>query len=574
LETTIDKLSLSSAEGKATLKISIDYGIDNGVIVCAGPSEAFGRNDVHRAPKMENKGGTKWELNLEVPLQKDVYEYYYVVQSGSWRHESRICHRAVSVKGLKDGDVVDVQDRFRSTKPAILATAAFDRAIFGKGSDEKFRESSNKEVKQDDLRWDIEESGDVTVRFSVYAPRVEAGHSVWVTGKPESMGAWSSSKAVPMVHVGHRIYIGQVKVKKSDIPLQYKYQIADESGNIACSEEGDNHQRSINDGCTYMMTDDAFSYPTKNYRSAGVALPVSGIKTRDSTGIGEFLDLKKVVDWCAETGLQLIQVLPINDSGEDPSPYSASSSFALHPSYIRPSSMCEYYEKKYGTDMSGLKGWSRALVEKLNSNWQIDHPRVMEEKKKLTDAIFDKVTQEKVLEDEDFQKWLKKQDHWVKTYAAFKVQLNKERQFNNKWWDSSTWTTRASQAEAIVHPHGQDYNQVARVYFTQYHLHVQLLEATAYAEKKGVALKGDIPIGVTRCSADVWAEPHLFKLDRNAGAPGDPEQNWGFPPYNWEAMHKDGCHWWRRRLVKPKTLNPKPESLNPERLRRGHEPEP
>merc|ERR1712205_143591 len=60
--------------------------------------------------------------------------------------------------------------------------------------------------------------------------------------------------------------------------------------------------------------------------------------------------------------------------------------------------------------------------------------------------------------------------------------------------------------------------------------------------------KGDLPIGVTRCSQDVWAEPNLFKLDKNAGAPGDPEQNWGFPPYNWGEMHKDGCSWWRRRL--------------------------
>ena len=89
---------------------------------------------------------------------------------------------------------------------------------------------------------------------------------------------------------------------------------------------------------------------------------------------------------------------------------------------------------------------------------------------------------------------------------------------------------------------------MARVYFTQYHLHVQLQAASRYAEAQGVALKGDIPIGVTRCSADVWAEPGCFKLSHNAGAPGDPEQNWGFPPYNWEEMHKDNCLWWRRRL--------------------------
>ncbi len=146
------------------------------------------------------------------------------------------------------------------------------------------------------------------------------------------------------------------------------------------------------------------------------------------------------------------------------------------------------------------------------------------------------------------QAWAEKQRSWLRTYAAFKVQLDKERTCNNKWSDCTTWALKPSQAESLVNEAGADWPAVARVYFTQYHLHVQLLEATAYGESKGVALKGDIPIGVTRCSADVWAEPHLFKLGHNAGAPGNPEQNWGFPPYNWDEMHKDGCMWWRRRL--------------------------
>lgn len=101
----------------------------------------------------------------------------------------------------------------------------------------------------------------------------------------------------------------------------------------------------------------------------------------------------------------------------------------------------------------------------------------------------------------------------------------------------------------LTDPNGRDFGIVARTYFIQYHLHVQLLDASRYAEQHGVAIKGDIPIGVTRCSSDVWAEPNLFKLDTNAGAPGNPEQNWGFPPYNWNEMHRDGCRWWRRRLA-------------------------
>jgi 4-alpha-glucanotransferase len=282
-------------------------------------------------------------------------------------------------------------------------------------------------------------------------------------------------------------------------------------------------------------------------KSSGVAA-VSGIKTRQSTGIGEFLDLKPMAEWCTKTGLQLIQILPINDSGEDPSPYSAASSFALHPIFVRPLAVCEYYEKLMGADMGGTRGWATSLIEKLNGNWKIDYPTVLQEKSKLMDGIFDVLGRDKVLSDEGLEKWIEANKKWLEPYAAFKVQMIKERSFNNKWFDCTTWSKRASEVQSIINSGSPDYDQVARVYFVQYHLHVQLLEASKYAESLGIAIKGDLPIGVTRCSQDVWAEPNLFKLDKNAGAPGDPEQNWGFPPYNWGEMHKDNCWWWRRRL--------------------------
>ena len=315
-----------------------------------------------------------------------------------------------------------------------------------------------------------------------------------------------------------------------------------------CKEEEDKKTQAVDASVQKVVVDSAFSYPTAAYRSAGVAIPVSGLKSEESMGIGEFSDLKKLIDWCVQTGLQMIQVLPINDSGQDPSPYSAASSFALHPSYVRPKAVAKYYATLYNTEVEGLLGWADDAVMRLNKNWKVDNAKVMGEKQRLMDAIFEKVGLEKVMADPALQAWAKKQRSWLSTYAAFKVQLDKERTCNNKWSDCTTWSLKPSQAESLVNEAGADWPAVARVYFTQYHLHVQLLEASTYGESKGVALKGDIPIGVTRCSADVWAEPHLFKLGHNAGAPGNPEQNWGFPPYNWEEMHKDGCMWWRRRL--------------------------
>jgi len=90
--------------------------------------------------------------------------------------------------------------------------------------------------------------------------------------------------------------------------------------------------------------------------------------------------------------------------------------------------------------------------------------------------------------------------------------------------------------------------------FMQYLLHCQLSEVKEYAHKKGVALKGDIPIGVHRHSVEVWTNPELFNRDTQMGAPPDDfsvfGQNWGFPTYNWPAMEKENYAWWKRRFQK------------------------
>jgi len=211
---------------------------------------------------------------------------------------------------------------------------------------------------------------------------------------------------------------------------------------------------------------------------------------------------------------------------------------------VRPKTVAEYYKTLCATDISDLLAWISDTQATLNAKDKVDHAKVMEEKTRLMDAIFDHVGLASVMKDQGLRAWAEKQGGWLKTYAAFKVQLDKERQFNNKWFDCTTWGVKASQAHALVEEGSPDWIAVSRVYFVQYHLHLQLQTATRYAERHGIALKGDIPIGVTRCSADVWAQPNLFKLGFNAGAPGDPQQDWGFPPYNWPEMHKDNCLWY------------------------------
>jgi 4-alpha-glucanotransferase len=465
---------LQDAGGTVTIKLSINYGVDKGSIVAVGPSKCFGSGDIHKAPKLKRKGGSGdvWEGEVTIPRSEGVVKYQYVVLSHVHRYEARIADRAINVLGLPEGSTVDVQDSFRSPKPATLATACFSRAVFGKGKDlDKDLNGDNPGIDHAALTWTPPGTAEseLTVRFTLFAPRIDAGHSVWVTGAADSLGNWDGGKRLRMAHIGRGIYVAQASVASGDVPLEYKYEVVDSSGGIVCSEKNKRklERASAAKSARFLVKDEAFAYPNPVFKGAGVAIPVSGIKTRASMGLGEFLDIKPMADWCVKTGLQLIQILPINDSGEDPSPYSAASSFALHPIYVRPGAVCDYYADKCGTDMTGKRGWCTDLIEKLNGNWKIDYARILQEKSKLMDGIFDKVGIDKIMEDEDMLKWIEANKKWLEPYAGFKVQMMKEREFNNKWWDCTTWSKRASEISSIVNSGSPDFDKIARVYFVQ-----------------------------------------------------------------------------------------------------------
>jgi hypothetical protein len=193
--------------------LSLNYKVDGGVIVAVGPTSAFGNGDIHKAPKLQQKGGERWEVVVQVPLSDALVKYQYVVLSKTHRYEARIAERSVSLLGLSDGAKIDVQDAFRSPRPAVLATSCFTRAIFGRGLQEQNVATENPSVPNDKLTWSAGAPGpdDVVFRFVVFAPRKEAGHSIWVSGKPAALGAWETSKLVPMASLGSGLYAGQVR---------------------------------------------------------------------------------------------------------------------------------------------------------------------------------------------------------------------------------------------------------------------------------------------------------------------------------------------------------------------------
>lgn len=159
----------------------------------------------------------------------------------------------------------------------------------------------------------------------------------------------------------------------------------------------------------------------------------------------------------------------------------------------------------------------------------------------------------KTLSSKGFKEFFDANKEWLQPYAVFSYLRDAYKTPNFREWPKYS-TYHAKEIEKMCQPETADYPHIALYFYIQYHLHLQLLAATQYAREQGVALKGDIPIGISRNSVEAWTEPHYFNLNGQAGAPPDDfsinGQNWGFPTYNWDIMEEDGYRWWMRRFKK------------------------
>ena len=271
-----------------------------------------------------------------------------------------------------------------------------------------------------------------------------------------------------------------------------------------------------------------------NPKFTGVAVPVFSLNTKNNFGIGEFLDLKQLADWCKKVGMKMIQILPINDTRTNDSwdnsyPYKAISTKALHPIYLNLDRLGLLNDEN---DRTYFENQKNILKEKD----YVDYPEVMKTKDMYFKKIFAQTWNE-VKENVDYKSFFEENKEWLVPYAEFCLH---ERCLSLSKALPVTSTSSVTEQPEFY-------------YFLQYHLDKQLKETIDYLHDKGIALKGDIPIGIGRESVEAWTNPELFNLDSQAGAPPDAfateGQNWGFPTYNWEAMAKDDYKWWRERLT-------------------------
>ena len=489
------------------IHFQIHYRAEYGQSLCVIETQESILGWTEKEPLVLTCQGTDfWQANVPVSDFAGSIHYKYAIRVGEGRYiyeagEPRVLSLVESGKSKVERQI-EVRDAWQvSTYEDSFYTTAFLKALFSRKSRVESRKIKG------------------NIRFSIDLPQIKPTQGVAIIGNCEELGDWNPDRKLVMSDADFPIWRADIMVKGQDI-VEYKYVVYDlKSGAVVDTEWGENRQIwGVEKGSVIYQNDRAFRRTQPRWKGAGVAVPVFSLRTEEGFGIGEFQDLKKMADWAAATGQQMIQTLPINDTtlrhnNLDSYPYNAVSVFALHPIYIN--------IEKMGRLTPAQKKKYEAQKAELNALKIADYQNVYDKKTVFFKALY-KQDKDSLFGSEEYKTFEQKNREWLEPYAAFLSKRDKQ---------------------------PKDYYK-----FLQFHADKQLADAVAYAHSIGVAMKGDIPIGISPDSVDAAVYPELFNLDASAGAPPDDfsisGQNWGFPTYNWDKMAEDNFGWWQKRFRK------------------------
>lgn len=486
---------------------------------------------------LETTDGERWACDWCVESPEKSYAYYYSVEREG---------RAVKTEWLMIKHQLDVNARKAAVYTLYDHWKAMPEDAFLYSS--AFTDCINHQAPQEMKP----ETGSKIVRLIVRAPQLRDGERLGVLGADKALGAWDVQKILPMTQHTYNEWVADIDATHlEDSHLEFKFVAFRNAKNELLWENSMNRtvdlpEMKAGELVSYEL--DQASFALYNRKLAGTQVPVFSLRTRKSAGIGDFGDLKTMIDFVASTGQKVLQLLPINDTTithtwTDSYPYSCISVFAIHPQYADLHALPELKNAK-----------ARAEAEKtraeLNALDKIDYEKVNDFKINYLRQIFNQEG-EKMMKTAEYKAFFQDTELWLVPYAQYSYLRDKNGTADfNQWPDHQVWDE--AERKALADPKTAAYKNVAFFYFVQFVLDRQMQEAHEHAKTKGVILKGDIPIGVNRNGCDVWTEPKYFNLNGQAGAPPDDfsanGQNWGFPTYNWFEMLKDGCQWWNRRF--------------------------
>ena len=396
---------------------------------------------------------------------------------------------------------------------------------------------------------------DCSITFRALCPCLHHKHQqLGICGRGAALGNWDCKQTVLMEEIQANEWTVTLNAASLEFPLEYKF--------VACNadtkevEEWEAHNNRLlcidgmKKGEIYLTPESEVRFTSSARKVAGTAIPVFSLRSEGSFGVGDFGDLKKLIDWAVSTHQQAIQLLPINDTTitntwMDSYPYNSISIYAFHPMYIDLRQLGKLKDKE------ALAFYEEKRKE-LNALPQIDYEAVNNTKRAYLKSMYQQ-TGKKVLVSAEFKKFFKENEHWLLPYAAFSYLRDQYGTPNFSQWPEHN-EYHADEIAAMCIPESDCYEEIAFYYYIQYNLHIQLLDAGNYAREKGIIFKGDIPIGISRNSVEAWIEPYYFNMNGQAGAPPDAfstnGQNWGVPTYNWDVMEKDDYQWWQKRFRK------------------------
>ena len=527
------------------LQLNVDYRTNWGESVwVTGSIPALGNGDRTKALKLSLYGEQTWKTQIELPDDTPDFTYRYFIRNehGADKEEWGNGHCLRTAPGVKSFEVFDRWQDQPWDKPYY--SVVFTDCVCKRQS-----RALPAEVR----------SGEMLV--SCQAPMIAPDEVMALSGGCDVLGNWDPAKSVVMSDAFFPTWQAAVPLQGLPEDFEFKFLVLKKADAERLSQpgfvptdvlwEGGPNRRFAQVPATrgecMVMAGMRFFNPKAPWRGAGVAIPVFSLRTEDDFGVGEFLDLKKMADWAALTGQKFIQVLPVNDTTmthtwTDSYPYNANSTFALHPMYLRLNRVGTLKDKE-------RQAYYDALAKELNALEDVDYERVNNAKNAFTHELFAEVG-EKAVKSKEFKAFVKENREWLEPYAVYCVlrDANGTAEFE-KWGDMARYDQK--RVDAFVKEHAME---VAYHQWIQMHLAAQMSEVRDYCHSLKVALKGDIPIGISRMSADAWLYPHLFNLDAQAGAPPDDfsvlGQNWGLPTYNWEEMGRDNFTWWKSRFRK------------------------
>ena len=485
--------------------------------------------------KMGTLDGLHWTCELSRSVKAGTYiDYYYKVCRGEeeYRHEWLVEPHRLEFPATKASRYLVYDHWLDIPDDCYLYSSAFTECVCAR----ERQMSSDKSFER-------------TVRLKVRAPQLRADERLAIIGGGESLGNWEAKRALDMAE--HECNEWVISLDANTLPrtFEFKFVALDEEVDLTpLWETGINRTVTLppmekGDVVVYELSQ-AF-FPVYPWKGAGTVIPVFSLRSEGSFGVGDFGDLKMMIDWCARTRQRILQVLPITDTTithtwQDSYPYNSISIYALHPQYCDLRQLPEIKDEQKRQEFEQLR-------QELNALPQIDYERMMSAKMDYLRIVF---AQEwtKVQRTADYKQFFELNQEWLVPYAAFCYYRDLYGTAEFGKWPAGA-TVENSQKSSF-----KDKKALQFWYFVQFTLDRQMRAAHTYARAHRVILKGDIPIGISRDGVEAWVEPRYFNLNGQAGAPPDPfsadGQNWGFPTYNWDEMLKDGCQWWVRRFRK------------------------